>query len=482
MVLDGNPFSSGEEISDQDLPACSTSSIIHLGAGLAILLDHVLFVDEHGMISHLIPANAVNNLETIKVHGYYIALSKDEFLCPGMIDLHIHAPQYAFTGTATDRPLMGANGWLETYTFPAERRLRNSQVLAKRVYDGVVQKTLQSGTTTAVYYGTLDLEPCQILVDSALQFGQRALIGKVCMDRNSPDDYCQTLQDNVRETEMLIEYIYAKAGRWARNAKDTTALPLILPIITPRFIPTCTPELLTALGELAVRHNCHVQTHLSESHDEVTFSRFLDAHHDLKDGVGRTDAQILDAHQLLTNQCVLAHAVHMSTDDMDLVRHRGSAVAHCPLSNFFFAGGSLHCRELVERGNLVGLGTDVAGGYSPSMLDSCRCAVIASRAVEHQQHIAGEGVKAKDHVMDFRHAFYLATVGGAKSLGLQDRIGNLQAGMEFDAFILSNSVEQSVVQVFDEDSVGDVLQKLLVLGDDRNVKRVFVRGRDVTVK
>ncbi|GKY99595.1 hypothetical protein MPSEU_000913800 [Mayamaea pseudoterrestris] len=460
-----------------------TDIAIDLGAGISILLDHVLSVDKDGFIIRLIPARSLQQTEidSFQTLDSFIQLENDEFLCPGMIDLHIHAPQYAYTGTATDRPLMGENGWLESYAFPAEQRLQGNPELARQVFDGVVQRTLRTGTTTAVYYGTLHLQPCQQFFDAAMHFGQRALVGKVCMDRNSPDNYCQTLEENISETEQFIQYIHAKAGKRVRS--NDCPLPLVLPVVTPRFIPTCTPELLTWLGKMAAVYDCHVQTHLSESHDEVSYSRQLDATQDYKDGIGRTDAEILDSHQLLTEQCILAHAVHMTTADMDLLKRRGSAVAHCPLSNMFFAGGSLHCRMLMERGNKVGLGTDVAGGYSPSMLDSCRTAVIASRAIEHQclAHGQTQELQAQQHVMDYRHAFYLATVGGAKALGLEGKIGNLQVGAEFDAMILSTNVQQSSVQVFDDDTLADIFQKLLVLGDDRHVKRVFVQGRDVTV-
>lgn len=457
---------------------------IDLGAGITILLDHIIFVDEQGIIDRLVPSRIVgqDELEKLMKSDSFLHLEIDEFLCPGLIDLHIHAPQYAYTGTATDRPLMGEGGWLESYAFPAERRLAEDIEMAHEVYQCVVQRTLRAGTTTAVYYGTLHLEPCKVLVDIALKMGQRALIGKVCMDRNSPTSYCQTVEENVQETEHLIKYIHSKAGPESagRDGPNRRVQPLVLPVITPRFIPTCSPMLLMELGKLAAKYDCHIQTHLSESHDEVAYSRHLDAHEDWKDGSGRTDAEILDHHNLLTEKCVLAHAVLMTESDKSLIRERGSSVAHCPLSNFFFAGCSLHCRELVQMSIKLGLGTDVAGGYSPSMMDSCRAAVIASRAIEHSCLTeCGCSKRASHHVMDYRHAFVLATAGGAKSLGMQGRIGNLQTGAEFDAMVLSASSGQTPVQVFGEDTISDIFQKILVMGDDRNVRRVFVQGRVV---
>ena len=419
----------------------------------------------------------------------------------------MHAPQFPYTGTATDLPLMGDCGWLESYAFPAERRLRRqADGTARAVYQRVVATTLRHATTTAVYFATLDAEPCQVLVDVCVGQGQRALIGKVCMDRNAPEDYCQSTQQNVDETVQVMEYIYERAGKRqsARKHDDddddtdfaddpTVPLPLVLPVITPRFIPTCTPELLSQLGQLAAAHqNCHITTHASESWDEVAFSRQCDDD-------GRTDCEILDAHQLLTRHCLLAHAVHLTPSDGQLLRRRGAAIAHCPLSNFYFAGQCLPCRRLLSRPNdqddgqdlmssiPVGLGTDVAGGYSPSMMNAARMAVIASHALQQQDYKPNSRNDTSNttttptttsHVLDYRHAFYLATLGGATALRLQHRIGTFAVGMELDAFVWS--VDDNNVPWFPAtDTIQDVFQKLCTLGDDRNVQRVFVQGREV---
>ena len=453
VVPTGNPFHT--TINSDNVP-----HTLWLGPGLKLCLEHVLIVNHDGIIIHFRHQVDISSYEK---HSNFVRLSKYDFLCPGFIDLHIHAPQFAFTGTATDRPLMGPDGWLETYTFPAERSLRDDLDRARQVYDSVVRTTLDAGTTTAVYFATLDLDPCQVLVDVALEQGQRAFVGKVCMDRNSPEDYSQSLEQNVEETCALIEYIHKKAGK---ETQVSTLLPLVMPIVTPRFIPTCTPELMQQLGNVAEKYKCHIQSHISESLDEVAFSRHLDATMDLGNGVGRQDAEILDSHKLLTNRCIMAHGPHLSDACLDLLRSRGSAVAHCPLSNFFFAGGApLPCRRLMERENKVGLGTDVAGGYSPSMATAARMAVIASRALRKEESI-----------LDYRHAFYLSTVGGAEALGLQNRIGTFAVGMEFDAMVLSASWP---IQVFDSDEVQDVFQKLCTLGDDRHVKQVYIQGRFV---
>ena len=463
----GNPFDEAHVPIDEDLDP----SVLWLGPGLKLCLNHVVAVDGYGIIQHISHVDFFD-MERFRRKRNYVQLSQFEFLCPGFIDLHIHAPQYAFAGTATDKPLMGPQGWLETYTFPAERSLKDDTCKASTVFEGVVRTTLQAGTTTACYFGTLDLKPCKVLVDMALQLGQRALVGKVCMDRNSPDNYVQSTSQNIDETKMLVEYIHGRAGKEA----SMSLLPMVLPIITPRFIPTCSPQLMTELGALAKEYNCHIQSHISESIDEVEFSRHLDETVD--GGGGRSDAEILDSHQLLTERCIMAHAVHLTDSDMALMKDRGASCAHCPLSNFFFAGHSFPCRRLLERNNKVGLGTDIAGGYSPSMMNSQRMAVVASQALQHHHHQQTLHGERGETILDYRHAFYLATLGGARALGLDHKIGTLKVGLELDAFILSANVK-SPIQMFDTDSVVDVFQKLCTLGDDRNIKRVYVQGKKV---
>lgn len=459
------------------IPSCISTNGTHpdqwVGPTVELLTNHLITVSSDGIIEQIVPSTP-ERLSAFLEHPGLIKLSPNEFLCPGFIDLHIHAPQFVFTGTATDRPLTGKNGWLETYTFPAEQKMKTDLNRAKLLYGSVVETTLSAGTTTALYFATLDLSPTKVLVDQAVQQGQRALVGKVCMDRNSPENYCHSLEQNLTETEELIEYIHTECGKKEKDGM----LPLVLPVVTPRFIPTCSPALMRGLGEIAEKFQCHVTSHISESYDEVAWSRQIDATEDLGDGAGRSDAAIFDSHGLLTDQCVMAHGVLVDDKDLALMRKRGAAVASCPCSNFIFAGKSLECKRLLKKGNKLGLGTDVAGGYSPSMMDSCRMAVVASQSL---QHGSLERKASEDHVLDYQQAFYLGTMGGAQALGLDDRIGTLAVGMEFDAIVLSADVP-SRVRVFDADTVEDRFQKLCVLGDDRNVKQVFVQGRLVKDK
>ena len=416
---------------------------------LKFLYDHLLAVDEDGIIQVLQPAKDDLSL-VAKLQPNVLA--KHEFLCPGLIDLHIHAAQFSYTGTATDRTLFD---WLEHYTFPAERQLQDDLDWARKLYRNVVSTTLSYGTTTAVYHTTLHVEPCKILVDTALELGQRAIIGKVSMDRNSPDDYVHSTEQNVAESIELIEYI---------QANDQS---LVLPMVTPRFIPTCSPTLLDELAQVVKKYGCYISTHISEGKEEVAYTQSCDA----KDhgGSGRTGTQILQSHGLLSDKCVLAHCVHIDDADAETLRNFGSCIAHCPLSNFYFAKGTFSCKRLLQAGNRIGLGTDVAGGYSPSLWVTQRDTVLASRCLANHKDASAS--------LDYRHAFWLATLGGAQALGLDDKIGTFAVGMEFDAIVISP--DDSPIFCYPSDTTVDVFQKVCVLGDDRNVKRVFVQGREV---
>jgi guanine deaminase len=494
VVPTGHPFSSTPttEHAPRTLPEGETWVGEHC-AFLKLLIDHVLAVDEHGIIRALQPAHEfLQHQENHRHHSSIIHLADHEYLLPGLIDLHIHAAQFGYTGTATDRTLFE---WLELYTFPAEARLAEDPAWARQLYNDVVATTLSYGTTTAVYHATLHLQPCQTLVDTALRLGQRAIIGKVSMDRNSPDFYQHSTDRNVEESIALIEYIHGVAGRQQRGEnppppgrkeqqqddEKRKVLPLILPMVTPRFIPTCSPELLSRLGQVARQCDCYISTHISEGVEEVAYTKACDEI-DHQIVPGRTGTQILQSHGLLTDRCVLAHGVHLDDGDAAMLRQYNSAICHCPLSNFFFAKGLFPCRKWLSLGNRIGLGTDVAGGYSPSLWATQRDAVVTSRCLANHQYQCNEAASAGENdydssSLDYRHALWLATLGGARALGLEDRIGTLAVGWEFDAIIISPA--DSPIRCYPTDSIIDVLQKLCVLGDDRNVKRVFVQGREV---
>eukprot|EP00933_Yihiella_yeosuensis_P008303 TRINITY_DN113678_c0_g1_i2.p1 TRINITY_DN113678_c0_g1~~TRINITY_DN113678_c0_g1_i2.p1 ORF type:complete len:363 (-),score=70.33 TRINITY_DN113678_c0_g1_i2:93-1181(-) len=335
-----------------------------------------------------------------------------------------------------------------------------------------MQSSLSScrSSNSALYFATLHLEPSKILASVADELGQRAIIGKVSMDRCSPDDYSKSIEENLADSEALIDFVEAKCSDRIASA------------ITPRFVPTCSKELLVGLGKLASRRGCLVQTHVAESLDEVAFCRSL--HPECS-----RDAELLRQTGLLPGpgRAVLAHGVHLNDEELDMMAKVGAAVSHCPLSNAYFANGVFRVKEALDKGVRVGLGTDVAGGYDPSMLSALRAAVWASRQLENGVALydfgngppeAGPNHVRKGATIDHAEALWLATLGGAEALGLERKIGSFAIGKEFDALIVDVRSEDSGVDTFPEDSEDDLLQKFLHIGDDRNIIQVFVQGRE----
>jgi guanine deaminase len=277
--------------------------------------------------------------EKEKHTGRLVSLPHGSYLLPGFVDLHVHAPQYPQLGSALDVPL---EVWLQKYTFPLEARYADA-AFARRSYRLLVDDLIANGTTTALYFATIHQEATRILADVCLEAGQRALIGKVVMDNadQCPDYYRDASSDAaLRSTGDLIGYI--------RSHPDNTA-GLVKPVVTPRFIPSCTDATLEALGALAKQCDCHVQTHCSESDWEHGY--VLERH-------GVTDTESLDRFGLLGRHTVLAHSNLISAANMDTIRWRGSGIAHCPLSNAYFSSAVFPLKAALKKGLHVGLGTE----------------------------------------------------------------------------------------------------------------------------
>ncbi|KAF2075595.1 hypothetical protein CYY_003100 [Polysphondylium violaceum] len=372
----------------------------------------------------------------------------NKFIIPGFIDTHAHAPQYHNAGTGTDLPLLK---WLEKYTFPVESRFKDLE-FAKNVYSKVVDRMLKNGTTTVCYYATLHLPASKLLADIVGQRGQRAFIGKVCMDRHSPDHYVESTADSIKDTREFVDTILA-AGN-----------PLVQPIVTPRFAPSCTDELMTQLGQLAQEKNTMIQSHLSENLDEVAWVKSLYP-------TLPSYTHVYKHFNLLNNKTIMAHAIHLSDSEISLIKQCEAGISHCPTSNFTLSSGCLDTRKILEAGVKLGLGTDVSGGFHPSIL------YVIKDAIKSSNHHHFNNAQYKP--LSFEEAFYLATVGGSQVCGLQDTIGNFLVGKEFDAQIIDPYVANGPFDVFEADSLKDIFQKFIFLGDDRNVSDVYVKGNKI---
>ncbi|NWW65851.1 GUAD deaminase, partial [Ifrita kowaldi] len=430
-------------------------------APMEILHGHLLGVDDNGTIVFVEQADQLEELA--KTWGFKTSdirqLSKHEFFMPGLIDTHIHAPQYSFTGTRVDRPLLQ---WLTSYTFPTEAKYQDSG-FAEEVYTRVVRRTLKNGTTTACYFATIHTDSSLLLAEITDKFGQRAFVGKVCMDMNdSVPQYREITADSVQETESFL-------------CSEQSNYPRVQPIITPRFGPSCTEDLLSALGDLAETHDLHVQSHISENEEEVKLvENMFPAYQNY--------TELYDKNKLLTSKTVMAHACHLSEEELKLFSLRGAAISHCPNSNFSLRSGVLNVRKVLEHNVKLGLGTDVAGGYSASMLDAIRKTIIASNSLQIN--------KVNETGLTLEEAFQLATLGGSQALGLDDVIGNFEVGKEFDALLINTKASDSPFDLFSADDfevirTGLMIKKVngnamgQVRGDDRNISEVYVAGKQV---
>ena len=391
--------------------------------------------------------------------GRLVVLGPRQYVLPGMVDLHVHAPQWPQLGTALDLPLQE---WLQKYTFPLESRYADI-TFATRMYESLVANLLANGTTTALYFATIHLESTKALADICLRRAQRALIGRVAMDNpdQCPDFYRDTSAAVAeRETREFIGYVQGLPG----------AAGLIHPVITPRFIPSCTDDLLARLGRVARETGCHVQTHCSESdwQHQYVLKRY-----------GRTDTAALDSFGLLSRRTVLAHGNFVSDADAAVIRGRGAGIAHCPLSNVYFSDAVFPLRRMLDAQVHVGLGTDIAGGASASLLENARHAVISSRLLEAgvDPDLPRAARRRPDSRIDAPTAFWLATAGGGEALDLP--VGVFAPGYQFDACVIDATVAQGNLLVTDEDPPPVVLQKIIYEASRANISQVWVANRQV---
>ena len=352
--------------------------------------------------------------------------------------------------------------WLSTVTFPNEARFQDPEY-ARRIYSRCVDGFLQQGITTASYYGSAHAEATKILADLCLEKGQRALVGKCNMNREAPDYYRdETAASSLRDTEDCIAHV---------RSIDPEA-KLIRYVLTPRFAISCDDALLAGLGEIS-QHNpdLPMQTHVNEATTEMEFTKTLfpmfDNEMDLYDHFGL----------LASGRSILAHCCYMNEYEMRRLKELSCGIAHCPVSNMTVGGGFMAApiRAFLRRGILkIGLGTDSGGGFSSSILDAMRQALIASNARE----VASGG---QDKGLSIPEVFYLATLGGARVCCLEGKIGNFGVGKEFDALLVSGDKHGIMTMIEEEDSPNTILEKFIMTGDDRNIKQVYVRGRQVKV-
>ncbi|KAM0712184.1 hypothetical protein Q7P37_011278 [Cladosporium fusiforme] len=421
---------------------------------LEILPNATIIVDPDGKIAafHKSSPDPKEILKDVEMHR----IPPGDFLIPGFVDTHNHAPQYPMRGLGQGLHILD---WLEKITFPHEARFADP-VYARKAYESCVEGFLRQGITTASYYGSSHAEATCILADICLERGQRALIGKCNMDRNAPDKVRDlSAESSLRETKICIDHI---------RGLDQGDSDLVKPVLTPRFAICCSSELLTGLGEIArTDESIAIQTHFNEAEQEIVATRDLFPQF-------QSECDLYESFGLLGSRSILAHCTIMTEYEKRRLKELRCGVAHCPIANMTVGGGFMVApiADFLRHGIKVGLGTDSGGGFASGMLDTIRQTIIASNA----QEVFSKGA---DKALTLAQVFYLATLGGAEVLSLGDRVGNFAVGKEFDAVWVS-SEPLSVMTVREEgESLATTFEKFVMTGDDRNMIRVFVRGRQV---
>lgn len=376
---------------------------------------------------HLIP-------EGIRVRDY-----SGKMIVPGFIDTHIHYPQSEMVGAYGEQLLE----WLNKHTFPTERRYNDIEY-AREMSAFFIKQLLRNGTTTALVFGTVHPESVDALFEAAHNINMRMIAGKVMMDRNAPDYLLDTAETSYTQSKALIE-------RWHRNGR-------LLYAITPRFAPTSTPEQLAMAQRLREEYpDTYLHTHLCENKDEIAWVKSL--YPDRKNYL-----DVYHHYGLTGKNSVFAHCVHLEEQEWDCLRDSGSSIAFCPTSNLYLGSGLFNLKKAWHKQIKVGMGTDIGAGTTFNMLQTL--------------NEAYKVMQLQGWRMSAYEAFYLATLGGAKALGLDDIIGNFNVGKEAD-FVVLEPTATPLQQLRYDNSVTlmDKLFVMMTLGDDRSIYRTYVDGQ-----
>jgi len=369
-------------------------------------------------------------------------------IMPGLCDLHIHAPQYAFRGLGMDLELLD---WLNGYAFPEESKY-NDDEYASAAYDQFVEDLKRSATTRACVFATIHTRATLILMEKLERSGLVSFVGMVGMDRNCPD----YLRQESAEAAYLSIREWIESSRHAFNNTK--------PIITPRFIPTCSDDLLKKLKELQLEYDLPVQSHLSESKEEINWVRELCPQ-------AGTYGEAYDRFGLFGGEgvpTVMAHCVWSEGDEEKLLRDNGVYVAHCPQSNMNICSGIAPIRRFMKKGIRVGLGSDVAGGCHMSIFRSMSDAVQVSKLYWRLLDQAYAPLTIPE-------AFYLGTAGGGSYFG---KVGRFDEGYDFDAVVIDDSALKSPKPL----TIAERLARIIYFSEEVSIRSKYVRGVNVAEK
>ena len=368
----------------------------------------------------------------------------DCLIIPGLVDLHIHAPQYSFRGLGMDMELLE---WLETNTFPEEAKYESPEY-ARKAYQIFADNMRKSATTRACIFGTVHREATLLLMDLMEKTGLDTMIGKVNMDRNCPDYIIEETEESAGET---LEWIKDVLHRKYKNTR---------PILTPRFTPSCTDELMEELKKLQMRYGLPLQSHLSENPGEIAWVK------ELCPWAGFY-GEAYDRFGLFGADCptVMAHCVYSGEQEIERMKENGVFIAHCPESNMNVSSGIAPVRTFLEQGLHVGIGSDVAGGSTENLFRAMAHAVQSSKLRWRLTDDSLEALTAEE-------VFYMATKGGGAFFG---KVGSFEKGYEFDAVVLDDSRLKHPHPL----DVRSRLERLIYLADEREIRAKYVKGKEI---
>jgi guanine deaminase len=409
----------------------------------AITRNYIEIIDGY-LVSEAGISQGVYEEIPIEYEGITIYDYSGKLIIPGLIDLHLHAPQYSFRGTGMDLELLE---WLNTYTFPEEANYAEAEY-AKRAYSIFVKDLKNSPTTRACIFGTIHKEATQILMDMLEETGMKTMVGKVNMDRNCPDYIREeSAKQSIEDTIYFIEQA-------RKNYKNTVL------ILTPRFIPTCSDELMRSLGELKEKYNLPLQSHLAENHSEIEWVSQL-----CPEAESYTDAyeKLGSFHQ--SGKTIMAHCVYLSEKEEAQLKEQQVFIAHCPESNVNLASGIAPVRRFLDKGLNIGIGSDVAGGSSINLFRAMTCAIQSSK-------LYWRLVNQSSKPLTIEEVFFLTTKGGGAFFG---KVGSFEKGYKMDAVVLNDENLETTKQL----SPKERLERIIYLGTNDSMVAKYVDGNKI---
>ena len=373
-----------------------------------------------------------------------IITHKNKLIMPGFIDSHVHFPQVDVIASYGAQLL----DWLNNYTFPTEMSFKDDDKASQTAHF-FLNELFKNGTTTALVFATVHKSSVNAFFNASQQYNSRMICGKVMMDRNAPDDLCDTAQTSFADSQELID-------QWHNNGRQLYA-------VTPRFAITSTPEQLEKAGQLLKDNpSVYMQTHLSENIDEINFVKELFPER-------KSYLDVYDHYGLLGPRSVFAHGVHLEQEDFERLSETKSGIAFCPTSNLFLGSGLFDLQQAQSHQVPVSIASDVGGGTSFSMLQTL--------------NEAYKICQLKGHSLQARDAFYMITLGNAVALSLDDKIGNFEQGKEADFIVMDlASTDLMARKLSTCKTLDEMLFSLMILGDDRAIDETFVAGKSVYKK